>query len=75
MLFQMCTKLTFGLSDVFVVTVIASNGLLFFFDRILWFSRNMPQSLKSHPPPPLSGLITVSNNYIYYEGKKLPQKN
>ena len=41
-LFQTCTKLTFGLSDVFVVTVIARNrinsvGSLFFRDRILRF--------------------------------------
>ena len=43
--------LTFGLSDVFVVTVIARNringiGSLFFRDRILRFGENMPQSLK-----------------------------
>ena len=53
MLFQTCTKLTFGLSDVFVVTVIARNringvGSLFFRDRILRFGENMPQSLKRH---------------------------
>ena len=40
-----------GMSDVFVVTVIARNningvGSLFFLDRILKFSENMPQSLK-----------------------------
>ena len=51
MLFQTCTKLTFGLSDVFVVTVIARiriNGVgsLFFRDRIFSFRKNMPQSLK-----------------------------
>ena len=51
MLFQTCTKLTFGLSDVFVVTVIARNringvGSLFFRDRVLRFGENMPQSLK-----------------------------
>ena len=52
MLFQACTKLTFGLSDVFVVTVIARNKIinsvssLFFRDRILRFGKNMPQSLK-----------------------------
>ena len=51
MLFQTCTKLTFGLFDVFVVTVIARNringvGSLFFRDRILRFGKNMPQSLK-----------------------------
>ena len=51
MLFQTCTKLTFGLSDVFVVTVIARNringvGSSFFRDRILRFGKNMPQSLK-----------------------------
>ena len=50
----MCTKLTFGLSDVFVITVIARNringvGSLFFRDRILFrdrFGENMPQSPK-----------------------------
>ena len=52
MLFQTCTKLTFGLSDVFVVTVIAGNringvGSLFFRDRILRFGKNMSQSLKT----------------------------
>ena len=41
----------FGLSDVFVVTVIARNringvGSLFFRDRNLRFGENMPQSLK-----------------------------
>ena len=51
MLFQTCTKVTFGLSDVFVVTVIARNiingvGSSFFRDRILRFGKNMPQSLK-----------------------------
>ena len=51
MLFQTCTKLTFDLSDVFVVTVIARNringvGSLFFRDRILRFGANMPQSLE-----------------------------
>ena len=51
MLFQTCTKLTFGLSDVFVVTVIARNrisgvGSLFFRDRIVRFGENIPQSLK-----------------------------
>ena len=51
MLFWRCTKLTFGLSDVFVITVIARNringvGSLFFRDRILRFGENMPQSLK-----------------------------
>ena len=40
-----------GLSDVFVVTVFARNningvGSLFFLDRFLKFSENMPQSLK-----------------------------
>ena len=49
--FQTCTKLTFGLSDVFVVAVIARNrissvGSLFFRDRILRFGENMTQSLK-----------------------------
>ena len=52
MLFQTCSKFTFSLSDVFVVTVITRNrisgvGLLFFNDRILWFGKNLPQSLKS----------------------------
>ena len=51
MLFQMCTKLMFGLSDVFVITVIARNriygvGSLFFHDRILRFGENMTQGLK-----------------------------
>ena len=51
MLFQTCTKLTFGLSDILVITVIAGNrinsvGSLFFRDRILRFGKNMPQSLK-----------------------------
>ena len=51
MLFQTCTKLTFGLSDVFVVTVIARNringvGSLFFRDRILRFGKNLPETLK-----------------------------
>ena len=51
MLFQTRAKLMFGLSDVFVVTVIARNringvGSLFFRDRILRFGENMPQSLK-----------------------------
>ena len=53
MLFQKCTKLTFGLSDVFVVTVIARNringvGSLFFRDRILRFGKNMPQVCKQN---------------------------
>ena len=47
MLFQTCTKLTFGLFDVLVVTVIAANwingvGSLFFRDRFLKFGENMP---------------------------------
>ena len=51
MLFQTCSKFTFGLSDVFVVTVITRNrisgvGSLFFNDRILRFGKNLPQSLK-----------------------------
>ena len=51
MLFLTCTKLTFGLSDVLVVTVIARNringvGSLFFRDRILRFGENMTQRLK-----------------------------
>ena len=51
MLFQTCTKLTFGLSDMLVITVIAGNrtnsvGSLFFRDRILRFGTNMLQSLK-----------------------------
>ena len=51
MLFQTCTKLTFGLSEVFIVTFIARNringvGSLFFRDRILRFGKNIPQSLK-----------------------------
>ena len=51
MLFQTCTKLTLGLPDVFVVTVIARKiingfGSLFFQDRILKFGKNMPQRFK-----------------------------
>ena len=51
MLFQTCTKLTFGLSDILVITVIArskmnSVGSLFFRNRILRFGKNIPQSLK-----------------------------
>ena len=51
MLFQTCTKLTFGLSDVLFVTVIARNRIngvrsLFFRDRILRLAENMPKSLK-----------------------------
>ena len=36
MLFETCTKVTFGLSDVFVVTVVARNRIN---------GKNMPQSL------------------------------
>ena len=48
MLFQTCTKLTFDLSDVFVVTVIARNRIngvssLFFLDRILEFGKAFEQ--------------------------------
>ena len=51
MLFQMCTKPMFGQSDLLVITVIAWNrinsvGPLFFCDRTLSFSKNMPYSLK-----------------------------
>ena len=51
MLFETCTILTFGLSDVLVVTVVARNGItgvcsLFFRDRTLRFGKNMPQSLQ-----------------------------
>ena len=51
MLFQTYTKLTFGLSDILVITVIARNrinsvGSLLFRNRILRFGKNMPQSLK-----------------------------
>ena len=51
MLFQTFTKLTFGLSDILVITDMARNRVnsadsLFFRDRILWFGKNMPQSLK-----------------------------
>ena len=47
MLFQTCTKLTFGLSDILVITVIARNrinsvGSLFFRNMILGFGENMP---------------------------------
>ena len=49
MLFETCTILTFGLSDVF--TVVARNGItgvcsLFFRDRTLRFGKNMPQSMQ-----------------------------
>ena len=48
---QTCTKLTFGLSNVLVITVIARNtinsfGSLFFSDRILSFGKNMPWGRK-----------------------------
>ena len=51
MLFQTCAKLTFGLSDILEITVIARNrinsvGSLSFRDRILRFCEKMPQSLK-----------------------------
>ena len=51
MLFQACTKLTFGLSDIIVIAVIAwdrvnSVGSLLFRDMILSLGKNMPQSLK-----------------------------
>ena len=51
MLFQACTKLTFGLSDILVITVIArdrvnSVGSFLFRDMILSFGKIMPQSLK-----------------------------
>ena len=51
MLFQMCTKLTFDLSDILVITANARNrinsvGSFFFRYRILRFDKNMPQSLK-----------------------------
>ena len=44
MLFQTCNKLTFGLSDIIVITVIAMNrinsvGSLFFRNRILRFKK------------------------------------
>ena len=47
MLFQAYTKMTFGLSDILVITVIARNrtnslGSLYFRDRILTFGKNMP---------------------------------
>ena len=50
MLFQTCTKLTFGLSVILVITVIARNrinsvGSLFFRGRILRFGNNMPRML------------------------------
>ena len=46
MLFQTFIKLTFGLSDVLTITVIARNkidsvGSLFFRDRILRFGKDM----------------------------------
>ena len=47
----MCTKPMFGQSDILVITVIAWNrinsvGPLFFCDRTLSVSKNMPYSLK-----------------------------
>ena len=49
MLFQTCAKLTFGLPDILVITVIArdrmsSVGSLFFRDRILGLAKICPQS-------------------------------
>ena len=51
MLFKRCTKLTFGLSDILVITFIAQNRVnsvvsLFFRDGIFRFGKNMPQVLK-----------------------------
>lgn len=51
MLFQTFTKLTFGLSDILVITIIARNrrngvSSLFFCDSILRFDKNMLQRLK-----------------------------
>ena len=51
MLFQTCIKLTFGLSDVLTIIVIARNkidsvGSLFFRDRILRFGKKYALSLK-----------------------------
>ena len=52
MLFQTCNKLTFGLSDIIVITVIAMNrinsvGSLFFRNRILKFKKKYaPKSEK-----------------------------
>ena len=49
MLFQMCTKLMLGLSNILMITVIAQNrinsiGSLFLCDRILRFGRSLNQS-------------------------------
>ena len=46
MLFQTCTKLTFAVSDILVITFIARNRInsvssLFFRDRILKFGKNI----------------------------------
>ena len=51
MLFQSCTKLTFGLSDILVITVLARNriksvGSLFFCNSIPRFGKDIPSSLK-----------------------------
>ena len=51
MLFQTFTKLTFGLSDVLLVTVIARNrinsvGSLFFRESILKFGKKYAQKSK-----------------------------
>ena len=53
MLFQTCTKLMIGLSEILVITVTGRNrinsvGMLFFRDRILKFSKNIPSSLKRY---------------------------
>ena len=52
MFFQTCTKLTFSLSGILVITVIVriainSVGSLFFCDRIFRFGKNMAQGLKT----------------------------
>ena len=55
MLFQTCTKLTFGLSDVFVAIVVTRNringvGSLFFRDRILRFGNVIVFEMKINKP-------------------------
>ena len=49
MLFQMCTKLMFGLSNVFIVTVIARNRINGVSSLFLQNCKNMPQNCKNMP--------------------------
>ena len=49
MLFQMCTKLMFGLSNVFIVIVIARNRINGVSSLFLQNCKNMPQNCKNMP--------------------------